>query len=55
MLDNIASIDRIDKQYRDPETLLPEDFQLYIRETEQINKILSDIQEEELINKGSEK
>ena len=52
MLDNITSID---KQYRDPETLSSEDFQLYIREKEQINKILSDIQEEESINKGSEK
>ena len=52
MLDNITSID---KQYRDLETLSSEDFQLYIREKEQINKILSDIQEEESINKEGEK
>ena len=52
MLNNIAILDL---QYRDPETIAPEDFELYVRETEQINKILSDIQEEESINKEGEK
>ena len=44
MLDNITSID---KQYQDPETLSSEDFQLYIREKEQIKKIEDDIKEQE--------
>ena len=44
MLDNITSID---KQYRDPETLSSEDFQLYLREKEQIKKIEDDIKEQE--------
>jgi len=49
MLDNIASLD---SQYRDPETLSPEDFQLYIRESEQIKKIEDDIKEQEKIIRG---
>ena len=45
MLDNITSIDRIDKQYRDPETLPSEDFELFIKETEAIKMIEKDISE----------